>query len=343
MKQFDGFFIAKAEFKFMGSIVWTIANYFDMVTETVGIKSGLLLTNAETVSLLKEQFNEPFFDNDKMNDGIRIRAEEVESHIKWVRYRIGNLSEDELKPVMASDRLMKWEKKGFDTMAVADILLDVMTIHKGEDVDPSVIIMEVRQLIDVPEMLIIDLALLFAQHQFTSSYLPPHTKWDGGTPLRDLFNCEVKGGEQFLDQKFIDYLAANSENLEYIHWRNFERMCAEYFNRMGYEIVLGPGSNDGGVDIRAFSKTDIVKPLLLIQCKRYKKENKIDIPTVKAFYADVEFEQAKHGLIATTSFISDGGKKIVSARNYPLSFAENEDVKNWASAMWRYGKSERNS
>ncbi|MBI3219872.1 MAG: hypothetical protein HYZ44_10195 [Bacteroidetes bacterium] len=75
----------------------------------------------------------------------------------------------------------------------------------------------------------------------------------------------------------------------------------------------------------------------------YKKENKIDIPTVKAFYADVKFEQAKHGLIATTSFISDGGKKIVSARNYPLSFAENEDVKNWASAMWRYRKPERNS
>lgn len=323
----------------MGAIVFSVGDYFDAINETVAIKSGLLLTNIESTNLLKEKFNQSYFNNAKTTDIIRVRAEEIESHIKWIRYRIGNLSENELNPVLISERLMKWEKQGFKTMAVADILLEVMILHKGKTVDPRVIISEVRQRIDVPEMLVIELALLFAEHQFTSSYIPPQSEeWNGGTPLKDLFNCEVKGDNQFLDQKFIDYLAANSEDLEYIHWRNFERLCAEYFNRLGYEIVLGPGSNDGGVDIRAFSKTDAVKPLILIQCKRYKTENKIDIPTVKAFYADVEFEQAKHGLIATTSFISEGGKKVATARNYPLSFAEHEDVKKWARSMWRHGK-----
>jgi len=323
----------------MGAIIFSVGDYFDAITETVGIKSGLLLTNIETVKILKENFNETFFDYKNLDNGIRIRSEELEAHIAWVRYRIGNLSKEQLNPLLLSDGLMKWEKRGFDTVRVMRILIDVMGTNKDKSDDPRFIITQVQQQVDVPEMLVVEIALLLAEHQFRTSYVPtPSVKWNGGTPLSHLFSCEIKGGENFLDQAFLDYLAANSENLEYIHWRNFERMCAEYFKRQGYEVVLGPGTNDGGVDIRAFSKDDRQLPLLLIQCKRYSKENKVDIPTVKAFYSDVEYEKAKHGLIATTSYIAEGGKKIATARNYPLSFAENEDVKKWVASMWRHSK-----
>jgi restriction system protein len=156
-----------------------------------------------------------------------------------------------------------------------------------------------------------------------------------GILLSDIFNCEIKGtGNSFLEQTIINYLAANLEKLETMHWRNFERFCAEYFQRLGYEVKLGPGSHDGGIDIKIYDSTDPTKPLILIQCKRNSRTNKVKIETVKAFYSDVLFENAKTGIIVTTSTIETGGKKISTARNYPLKFVENDDIKEWALNMW---------
>jgi restriction system protein len=321
----------------MGAIIFSIREYFDAVTETVAIKSGLLLTNSETAKILKQGFYEKFFDASEVEKTIRIRAEEIEYHIQWVRMSIGNLPETSMGPMLASPILMPWIKKGYDALKTIDIFIDVYEKSGGINSDPRSVIKNVQNQIDVPDKMIVDIALMFAEQQFRSSYIPPHrVRLDGATPLSKLFSCELHGNDGFMDQAFLDYLAVNSENLEYIHWRNFEKLCAEYFSRQGYKIILGPGSNDGGVDIRAFSVTDPHQPLLLIQCKRHHKKHIVDIPTVKAFYSDVEFEKAKHGIIATTAYVAPGGKKVAEARNYPLSFAENEVVTQWAKSMWRY-------
>ncbi len=100
--------------------------------------------------------------------------------------------------------------------------------------------------------------------------------------------------------------------------------------------MLGPGTNDGGVDIRAFNPDNLKDPLILIQCKRHSTNNQVDINTVKAFHADLAYEDVPHGLIATTGYIASGGKKVVEARNYNISFAENEKVKQWSTAMWQF-------
>jgi restriction system protein len=73
---------------------------------------------------------------------------------------------------------------------------------------------------------------------------------------------------------------------------------------------------------------------MLIQCKRYK--DVVGIETVKAFWADVHFEGAEKGLIATTSSVSRDTKKICDARKWPMSFAEAADVQRWARTMWRH-------
>jgi restriction system protein len=324
----------------MGAIIFSIREYFDAITETVAIKSGLLLTNAETTKILKQEFNGEFLDADDLDTIIRVRADEIEYHIQWVRISIGNLPETSMGPMLASPILMPWIKKGYDALKTMDIFVDVYKKSGGITSDAKTVIRNVQEQIDVPEKLIIDIALLLAEQQFRSSYIAPKkVTLDGATPLAKLFSCELHGKEGFMDQAFLDYLAVNSENLEYIHWRNFEKLCAEYFSRQGFKIILGPGSNDGGVDIRAFSEKDPNQPLLLIQCKRHHKKNIVDIPTVKAFYSDVAYEKAKHGIIATTAYIAPGGKKVTDARNYPLSFAESEVVKQWAKSMWRYGNS----
>lgn len=62
-------------------------------------------------------------------------------------------------------------------------------------------------------------------------------------PLRDLFS----GGQWHLakdarfDQRFINFLAANLKDVDRIHWRQFERLAAEYFSRQGLYVELGSG------------------------------------------------------------------------------------------------------
>ena len=76
-------------------------------------------------------------------------------------------------------------------------------------------------------------------------------------------------------------------------------------------------------------------PLILVQCKRYKKENLVDINTVKAFYSDLIFEKSPIGLIATTSRIAPGGREAINARGYNIMVAESNEVNKMINNMWR--------
>lgn len=323
----------------MGAITFSIRNYLDTIIEVVGIKSGLVLNHGEVLGMLKTKFDEWYLSESDLDYGIRIRSEVLEDHIRYVRVKIGNLTEKMQNPFLWGDTLFKWFEKGIDPMPVMNSLVRVSAKYAQQRVEPRIIIQEMKDITNAPTELIVDIVMMYANHQFQGCdiTLPERKDWDGGTPLQALFSCELKSNSSsFLEQKFLDYLAVNSNMLKSIHWRNFERFCAEFFNNLGYEIELGPGKNDGGVDIRAYDKLDNSKPLILIQCKRYKEDNKIDIETVKSFYTDVIFEDAKLGLIVTTSYIAKGGKKVSEARKYPLTFAESEDVKRWATALWRY-------
>lgn len=162
-------------------------------------------------------------------------------------------------------------------------------------------------------------------------------QWDGAVALDQLFQGEHVPDNPgvYLDQRYIDYLAKNGEDMGKIHWRNFERLTTEFFRRQGYEVSLGPGTKDGGVDVRAWTdlESKAGPPLMLIQCKRYK--DVVGIETVKAFWPDVHFEGAEKGLIATTSSVSRDSKKLCDARMWPLTFAEAAEVQKWARTMWR--------
>src|SRR6266851_706323 len=103
--------------------------------------------------------------------------------------------------------------------------------------------------------------------------------------------------------------------------------------------TLGPGTKDGGVDVRVWAnERKEGPPLLLIQCKRHSKGDAVAVQWIKALWADVTAEGAKAGLIATTSSVSKDGKKLCAARMYPLSFAENKQIVEWTRGR---GKSRR--
>lgn len=324
----------------MGSIRFSLRDYFDNIIEIVGIKSGILLTIDDVREMLKGAVDQEILTQSDLNLHLRIRSDEFEEHVSIVRIAIGNLPKDRLRPRLMAPELMKWIKLGFDPLKTIDLMIEISATVPGGRAEPRKVIEYVQSKLAVPEEMIIDLAIQMGERDFESAWVSPveAERWDGGIPLENLFECEIKDDDkQYIDQSFLDYLAANPDKLQSMHWRNFERFCAEFFARNGYSVNLGPGRNDGGIDLRVHDNLHPDRPLIVIQCKRYKEDNHVSIETVKAFYTDVQFEKALKGLIVTTSRIERGGKRTTYARKYNLDFAELEQVKKWSKSMWRYG------
>lgn len=321
----------------MGAVVFSVRDFYDQSSELVGIKSGLLLGDYSINKILREKFQDDFLGDENDSNFIRLRAEEIEAMIKYIRVKIGNIPSnhginyyrlladrlDQMRFMELYGKYVHYAHQFYlngTQLTYADLQKEI-TKEKKLDI-------ECIEALTHVVMEKVDDSILF----------PSSRPLENAIPLQSLFDLELfpQTENTFIDQKFIDYLAKNGNEIEEIHWRNFERFVAEYFKRQGFTVVLGPGRNDGGVDIRVFNEKDLKTPYILIQCKRHKLDHKVSIETVKAFHSDLLFEKAKKGLIATTSKVAKGGHKVVTARDYQISFAENENVKKWATSMWEY-------
>lgn len=159
-------------------------------------------------------------------------------------------------------------------------------------------------------------------------------EWKSVIDLQSLFESEGLNAEygKFIDQRYIDFLHANFGEIDQIHWRKFEQLTAEFLNREGYRVEIGPGRGDDGVDVRAWSKDENVsKPHLIVQCKRQKAS--VDKPIIKALYADVVHENATSGLLVTTSRLSVGAEQTRTARAYPIEVADRIALKGWLESL----------
>lgn len=329
----------------MGAIHWSLENFINTILDIVVIKTGLVISEDYLLEILEEEFpgDRTFLNyEERKKHGVRIRSEEFDFYCWQIRQRLGELDKD-IRPYLLGDidSMMEWHEKGYDPIKVAQRITEVMGENYDKEnptlIDPRPVLDKVISENIAPIELVLEMFKSIVDSQKLSNTIFPVEQilWDGGIDLNDLFDKESlpKISDEFIEQKFINYLEANPDKLEKMHWRNFERLTAEFFKRQGYEVELGPGVNDGGIDVRVFDKKDKSKPYIIIQCKRHKESNQVKIETVKSFYTDVEFEGAKKGLIATTSKVAVGGKKVVSIRKYPLQFAENEEIKNWVEKM----------
>ena len=161
------------------------------------------------------------------------------------------------------------------------------------------------------------------------------TRWsqDMRIPLDDLFRSARVESGCLLDQRYIDFLAANLEDVGRINWRQFEALCATYFSRRGFHAELGPGSNDDGVDIRLWPQEALpgTPPVTIVQCKR--QGRKIGKAVVKALWADVVHQKASSGLVATTTTFEPGALRTVRARGYPIEIADRSAIERWIQEL----------
>ncbi|MEU3556367.1 restriction endonuclease [Streptomyces fragilis] len=160
--------------------------------------------------------------------------------------------------------------------------------------------------------------------------------WADVLDLQELFASESVTASygRFFDQRFVNYLASNFEAIGSINWRKFEALVAERFERLGFEVDLGPGRGDGGVHLRVWesgSSTHDAPPTFIVQCKR--EHRKIEQVVVKALFADVKWVGAQKGLLVATAEWAPGARKLVKTRGYPVDEVNREMLRSWLREM----------
>ncbi|MER5702761.1 restriction endonuclease [Micromonospora sp. NPDC002296] len=161
--------------------------------------------------------------------------------------------------------------------------------------------------------------------QSTSALVELSSLFDGGQWSNEKSDA--------LDQRLVNYLGANLDDVTRIHWRQFEKLAATFFLHQGMHVELGPGSNDDGVDLRIWPSAEALDqpPLIIAQCKRQRQ--KVSKVVIKALWADMCAEKAERGLIVTSSTISPGAARTISARGYGIDIADGAAIRRWIQEL----------
>lgn len=305
-----------------------------MLIDIIGIKSGVALNKHEIIQILENNKRndqdsiDPWW-QEKPDVIISIRAEEVEYNFLSIMNAIGSIND--LKTT--TELVLDWHRSNFP---------ELMKPKTPEEL--SILSMKISELQfgllnenDLPENLK-SLAAECRRRFILDDSFPDIRSWDGIISLSDLFKSEnipnaTEPGSHF-DQRFIDYLSKQENDLEKIHWRQFEYLCAEYFKRKGYQIEITPPRKDGGIDVFARRNDEIIGPeLIAIQAKRLSGSNTVKINDVKALWTDATEKNVTKSLITTTTKLEAGARSFCEAKKYRIKAVESHELKNWIKSM----------
>ncbi|EOY5737063.1 TPA: restriction endonuclease [Enterobacter ludwigii] len=334
----------------MGTWGTTSASFKSFFSDRVGYKSGLALDNDEIIQLLDK--NDPLLDifTNHKEELCRIRTNHIEDTFQKVLYRLGVTPNDfighaptlldiEFRNEPSKHKLFKQVlsylgESHFDKGKHSIFIdFDEDQYYKNIQVQfGSEALNIARRLVELTKD---------SEEASPWDWLSARVfDWESPLELRDLFESESLDAMYgtFIDQRYLNYLSINTDKLDLMHWRQFEALTAEYFERKGYRVDIGSGRNDGGIDVRVWhpNANTFDSPVQIIQCKRTK--SKIDKVLVKSLWADVIDENAKGGIIVTTSSFSPGAVAVCKARKYPVREANRETVIQWLNELRKIGR-----
>lgn len=332
----------------MGSIIFAPQTLTDSLSETAGYKSGLALSVAEMCDhLTGTDFPDILLASEE--HGARLRPEDYAGLFYKLLHRIGYTSEEYDGDYTGAKLYHKYKNTAPEEWAgVTDLFLEIWpklleeTQATGSNkIDPWPF---VNAAYDKYGEVGSDMAMERLNAIDRGLHLNPHaghryTQWNSQVALKSLFagsNASPEVG-RFIDQRYINYLSVNSARLSDMHWRKFEELTGEFFHHQGFQVEMGPGTNDDGVDVRVWRPEQPMEesPHIVIQCKRQKA--KVEKVVVKGLHADVTHEAADYGLIVTTSELSPGARSTIAARGYSIEEVDRVGVEKWLHVLRKPG------
>lgn len=331
--------------------IWiTTTGFRSFFSDRIGYKSGLALNNHEMIDLLNK--NDPLINifKSKEEELVRIQSDHIMDTFQRMLFRLGVTEKEFIgdAPTLLNIEFMNYPNKRLLFNQVSKILGEThfntanKSIFNGFDEEQYYKNIEIHLGNEA-----LEIAYKLVELTKESEEASPWpwlsarvTEWKSPIELKELFESESLGPMygKFIDQRYINYLASNTTQLSKMHWRKFEALTAEYFERNGYKVVIGAGRNDGGIDVRVWNPLANLSdpPVQIIQCKR--TQSKIDKVLVKSLWADIDDENAKGGIIVTTSSFSRGARNVCKVRNYPIREINRKNVIQWLNELRKIGR-----
>lgn len=326
----------------MGGIWANGIEFVGSLADLVGYKLGIAVTQSE----LQEAFKRAGLSYawpDPMNATYRYRSEDYERTVRAVLSQFGdpNAIDAGVPPVVAVLRSLPKREREVAKAAVDDTIALlpelIATTPDGGALDPTSLLKTIAGRHGLTGAVV---ARKLLRRINANLYASPWARvrreeWPDLVVLNNLFATEESTATlgRFFDQRFIDYLDTNFDDIDEINWRRFEALVAEYLERDEWVVELGPGRADDGIDIRLWRPDAAGQgPVtVLVQCKRERK--KISKTVVKALAADVIWHGAEAGLLVTTSAWFPGTRTVAETRDYPVLEGDRGTVRTWVRTM----------
>ncbi|MCJ7646407.1 restriction endonuclease [bacterium] len=133
------------------------------------------------------------------------------------------------------------------------------------------------------------------------------------------------------NNKLIHMINRDPELLFNLSSYQFEEIVAEIFDAFGYKVELTSSTRDGGYDIIAIGTPKDVMLKFLIECKRYRKEHKVEISHVRSLYGIKLHTKVSKALLVTTSTFTEPARKFEKEHIWELELKDYNDVIKWIS------------
>ena len=141
----------------------------------------------------------------------------------------------------------------------------------------------------------------------------------------------IQGDFDALNAEMYQYFGKNVDQLTRLTWREFEILVAELLQARGFQAELGPGSGDGGVDVRLVQRDPIGDILTLVQVKRYRVDRRIELQAVQALYGAEVAYGAQGSMFITTSDYQPAAMRFAGRENVRMDLYISDDVRNWCN------------
>lgn len=147
---------------------------------------------------------------------------------------------------------------------------------------------------------------------------------------------EIESNQGFLEYEdiikvvsktFIEKIAEDSNFLLKLEWRDLEKMIAELFEGLAFDVKLTAPSKDGGKDliVEINKKRDAKK--YLVEIKHWRSKKKVGQEYVKEFLKVICNEKSESGLLLSTyGFTSNALEGLTEFERKSIRFGDEEKI-----------------
>lgn len=132
-----------------------------------------------------------------------------------------------------------------------------------------------------------------------------------------------------LSREAARIIAAEPQELEYLEWRDLERMIAIVLEKLGFQAQLTPASKDGGKDvILSFEDNGVVRTFI-VEVKHWRSRERVGRSIAAEFVQVVAKEGRQGGLfLATYGYTADAFSALTEVERSKVRFGSEQKIIN---------------